>query len=146
MGLFEEQVPARDAADDEITLVHTPAYLERVKRDVAGLQHAAGYLSTGDTVVDEHSLDVARRAAGGAIAAVQAATLHKRAVFAIVRPPGHHAESSRGMGFCVFNNAAIAARAFLKEHGGRVLIADFDYHHGNGTQNASGKGISYMSS
>ncbi len=144
--LFSQRIPARDATDAEITLVHTPAYLEGVKREIARLNHAAGYLSTGDTVVDERSLQVARRAAGGALAAIETASSQHRAVFALVRPPGHHAESSRGMGFCVFNNAAIAARAFLKEHGGRVLIADFDYHHGNGTQDASGSGISYLSS
>lgn len=145
-GLFSHPVQARDATDGEVTLVHTAAYLERVKRDVARLQHAAGYLSTGDTAVDERSLAVARRAAGGAIAAVEAAASGQRAAFALVRPPGHHAEPARGMGFCVFNNAAIAARAFLKNHGGRVLIVDFDYHHGNGTQHASGNGISYVSS
>lgn len=144
--LFSEPVAARDATDAELTRVHTPAYLERVKRDISRLQHAAGYLSTGDTVVDERSLAVARRAAGGALAAVEATASASRGAFALVRPPGHHAESARGMGFCVFNNAAIAARAFIAEHGGRVLIADFDYHHGNGTQDVSGNGISYVSS
>ncbi|MGZ3529433.1 MAG: histone deacetylase family protein [Vulcanimicrobiaceae bacterium] len=146
-GQFGNRVAARDAADEEIVRVHSPAYLETVKREVgiAASQHVAGYLSTGDTVVDAHSLDVARRAAGGAIAAMEATVECCEPVFALVRPPGHHAEAARGMGFCVFNNAAIAARAFLATHGGRALVVDFDYHHGNGTQAISGNGLSYVS-
>lgn len=105
----------------------------------------AGYLSTGDTVVDERSLIVARRAAGGAIVAAETAFDREAATFAVVRPPGHHAESTRGMGFCVFNNAAIAARAMQARSGARILIVDFDYHHGNGTQAVSGNGLSYVS-
>jgi acetoin utilization deacetylase AcuC-like enzyme len=65
--------------------------------------------------------------------------------FALVRPPGHHAEPARGMGFCVFNNAALAARTFSLETGGNALIADIDYHHGNGTQALVGGGLSYIS-
>src|SRR5579884_403820 len=144
-GLLRNDIPARDATDDEIARVHAPAYLGTVRREVFALRGHAGYLSTGDTVVDERSLDVARRAAGGAIAAAQTAYERKQAAFAIVRPPGHHAESTRGMGFCVFNNAAIAARAIQAHTGARVLIADFDYHHGNGTQALSGNGVSYVS-
>ena len=144
-GAFE--VSARDASDDEILAAHSPRYLEKVKREVGRLGETAGYLSTGDTAVDERSLAVARRAAGGAIAAMEATIERAEASFAVIRPPGHHAESNRGMGFCIFNNAAIAARAFLRAaSGGRVLIADFDYHHGNGTQELSGNGISYLSS
>lgn len=105
----------------------------------------ARYLSTGDVVIDRNSLAAARRAAGGAIAAVEAAVAGREAVFALVRPPGHHAEPDRGMGFCLFNNVAIAARAYQAGGGGRVLIADFDYHHGNGTQAVAGDGLSYVS-
>ncbi|HEY8296632.1 MAG TPA: histone deacetylase [Candidatus Baltobacteraceae bacterium] len=144
-GQFGERVAARDASDEEIVRVHAPAYLETVKREVGSLEGVAGYLSTGDTLVDARSLAVARRAAGGAIAAMEAAVRYDAPVFALVRPPGHHAEGARGMGFCVFNNAAIAARAYLAAHGGRVLVVDFDYHHGNGTQAAAGDGLSYVS-
>lgn len=136
---------ARDASDEEIERVHSAGYVDTVRREVAAMRGHAGYLSTGDTVVDEHSLDVARRAAGGAIVAAQTAYERDEAVFAIVRPPGHHAESTRGMGFCVFNNAAIAARAIQAQSGARTLIVDFDYHHGNGTQAVSGEGLSYVS-
>ena len=144
-GALDSAIPARDAADAEIERVHTPGYVALVRDEVARLAGHAGYLSTGDTVVDEHSLDVALRAAGGAIVAAQTAFERNAATFAIVRPPGHHAESTRGMGFCVFNNAAIAARAVQAESGARVLVVDFDYHHGNGTQAVSGNGLSYVS-
>ncbi|MDQ2680576.1 MAG: histone deacetylase [Candidatus Eremiobacteraeota bacterium] len=144
-GYLDHLIPARDASDAEITRVHTSDYLQTVKREIHALRGYAAYLSTGDTLVDEHSLDAARRAAGGALAAMEISTERNAPAFALIRPPGHHAESRRGMGFCVFNNAAIAARAFLNRHGGRVLIVDFDYHHGNGTQELSGDGISYVS-
>jgi acetoin utilization deacetylase AcuC-like enzyme len=88
---------------------------------------------------------VARRAAGGAIAALDASVRFGEPVFALVRPPGHHAESARGMGFCLFNNVAVAARAFQAQHGGNVLVLDFDYHHGNGTEAVAGSGLSYVS-
>jgi acetoin utilization deacetylase AcuC-like enzyme len=136
---------ARDATDEEIERVHSPGYLDLVRTEISRLRGHAGYLSTGDTVVDEHSLAVARRAAGGAIVAAETAFERKDAVFALVRPPGHHAESGRGMGFCVFNNAAIAARAIQAQTGARALVVDFDYHHGNGTQAVSGEGLSYVS-
>jgi acetoin utilization deacetylase AcuC-like enzyme len=142
---LNDLLPARNASDAEIERVHSQEYLETVRREVQALHGHAGYLSTGDTVVDEGSLDVARRAAGGAIAAAEAAYDRNTAVFAIVRPPGHHAEPTRGMGFCVFNNAAIAARAIQVRGGVRTLVVDFDYHHGNGTQAVSGNGLSYVS-
>jgi acetoin utilization deacetylase AcuC-like enzyme len=135
---------ARDAGDDEILRVHAPTYLELARRETEGALEVR-YLSTGDTLVDASSLRVARRAAGGAIEAVLASVAGKEAVFALVRPPGHHAEPDRGMGFCLFNNVAIAARAFQAAFGGRVLVVDFDYHHGNGTEAVAGDGLSYVS-
>jgi acetoin utilization deacetylase AcuC-like enzyme len=140
---------ARDATDEELERVHTREYLELVTREVEAAErgHSARYLSTGDVVVDGKSLAVARRAAGGAIVAVEAAVDTREPAFALVRPPGHHAEPNAGMGFCIFNNVAVAARAYQARSGGagRVLVADFDYHHGNGTQAVAGNGLSYVS-
>jgi len=144
-GKLDELITPNDATDDDILRVHDRRYLKTVEHEIDALHGAAAYLSTGDTVVDSSSLGVARRAAGGALAAVDACIQYGAPVFALVRPPGHHAEPDRGMGFCIFNNVAIAARAFLARHGGRVLIVDFDYHHGNGTQRVAGDGLSYVS-
>ena len=143
-GLASDVMHPRDADDREIERVHTQRYVELVKREIGDLS-GPRYLSTGDVVVDARTLEVARRAAGGAINAMEAAVQSNAPVFALVRPPGHHAESARGMGFCVFNNAAIAARTYQAQAGGRVLLIDFDYHHGNGTQDAVGEGLSYVS-
>ena len=142
--MLVDTLAARDASDDEILRVHALKYLELARRETEGALEAQ-YLSTGDTLVDASSLRVARRAAGGAIEAVLASVAGKEAVFALVRPPGHHAEPDRGMGFCLFNNVAVAARAFQAGFGGRVLVVDFDYHHGNGTQAVAGGGLSYVS-
>ena len=144
LGAIGEALPARDATDEELERVHAADYLELVKRETSRL-HGARYLSTGDVVVDERSMAVARRAAGGAIAALEASVAYGEPVFALVRPPGHHAESARCMGFCLFNNVAVAARAYQAQHGGNVLVLDFDYHHGNGTEAIAGAGLSYVS-
>ncbi|HEX5275611.1 MAG TPA: histone deacetylase [Candidatus Rubrimentiphilum sp.] len=144
-GKFENVIAPRDATATEIERVHSSGYVDLVRAEVAGMADFAGYLSTGDTVIDVRSFNVARRAAGGAVVAMETAMHEGGSAFAVVRPPGHHAEARRGMGFCVFNNAAIAARAAQAQFGARTLIVDFDYHHGNGTQAVSGDGLSYVS-
>ena len=123
----------RSATSDELALCHTREYLAIAHRDVAS---GRPYLSTGDTDIGPNSFDVAARAAGGVLNAVDAVlTGRAHNAFCAVRPPGHHATASRGMGFCLFNNIAIGARYAQRKHGvGRVLIVDWDVHHGNGTQ------------
>jgi len=146
-GLAADRRDARDATRDELTLVHPASYVDLVHEEVERLGSTvpAAYLSTGDTIVDRASWDAAVRAAGATLSALDAAVNENRAAFAVVRPPGHHAEPRRGMGFCLFNNAGIAARAFVAKNGGRALVVDFDYHHGNGTEALVGNGVSYVS-
>lgn len=134
-GLLQRcrRIDARPITDAELLRCHTQRYLNTVRRDVA---YGRGQLSTGDTAISDDSEDVARLAAGGALAAVDAVLqgVVDRA-FALVRPPGHHAEANRGMGFCLFNNIALAARHAQAAHGiERLLILDWDVHHGNGTE------------
>ncbi len=125
--------PPRDATHEELLLCHTPHYLYTARQDVqAGLDQ----LSTGDTDICPRSWDVALRATGTCLNAVDLVMNREASnAFCIVRPPGHHASAGRGMGFCLFNNVAIAARYAKQKYGlDRVLIADWDVHHGNGTQ------------
>ena len=123
----------RVATDDELALVHSREYIALVDREIA---QKRGQLSTGDTPINPHSGAAARIAAGCALSAVDAIYSGEvQNAFCVVRPPGHHAGPSRGMGFCLFNSVAIAARYAQRKHGAaRVLIADWDVHHGNGTQ------------
>jgi acetoin utilization deacetylase AcuC-like enzyme len=121
------------ATIDWVEKVHTPEYISTVKKDV---QSGARQLSTGHTLLCRDSFDVALWAAGAALLACDEVMAGKaERAFCAIRPPGHHAGADRGMGFCIFNNAAIAARYLQKQHGlDRVLIIDWDVHHGNGTQ------------
>jgi len=132
-------IEPRVASEDEIAAVHDPFYIETV----AKTEGRAFSRLDADTGVSSRSYLVARLAAGGLLNAVdalldpQSANRNPRSVFAFVRPPGHHAEPQRGMGFCLFNNIAIAAEYAIEKHGlKRVLIVDWDLHHGNGTQKA----------
>src|SRR6185295_3554113 len=126
-------VAPRPATEDEILRVHTPQYLKLVRAEIEAGRRT---LSTGDTDISSGSLGAALAAAGTVVSAVDAVVGGRaRHAFCAVRPPGHHASQARGMGFCVFNNIAIGARHAARRHGiGRILIADWDVHHGNGTQ------------
>ena len=128
-------ISSRKVTEEELKLVHDPGYLALLRREAANVQ-GLKELSTGDTLISRDSLDVAHLAAGGVLAAVDAVMKGAvRNAFCAVRPPGHHATATRAMGFCIFNNVAIAARYVQKVRGvKRVLIVDWDYHHGNGTQ------------
>ncbi|THJ19401.1 MAG: histone deacetylase [Nitrospira sp. CG24D] len=129
------RIEPRMAEDEWITRVHTAAYLASLKQHAP----ASGRVSLDpDTSMSPGSLTAAYLATGGALAAVDAImTKQVDHVFCAVRPPGHHAEASRAMGFCLLNNVAIAARYAQKKHGlSRVLIVDWDVHHGNGTQHS----------
>lgn len=129
------RIEPRMAEDEWITTVHTAAYLASLKQHAP----ASGRVSLDpDTSMSPGSLTAAYLAAGGALAGIDA-IMAKQVdhVFCAVRPPGHHAEANRAMGFCLLNNVAIAARYAQKKHGlSRVLIVDWDVHHGNGTQHS----------
>jgi len=121
---------AEAAPESALSRVHTPRYLALLR----GVAAQGGGRLDADTVMCAASYDAARYAAGAAVAAVRLA-LEGKPSFAAVRPPGHHALADVAMGFCLLNNVVIAARAALEEMGvSRVLIVDWDVHHGNGTQ------------
>lgn len=126
-------IDPRRATEDEIALVHSRRYVRTAKGEI---EHGFGELSTGDTHVGPQSFDAALHATGAVLNAVDlVAHGEARNAFCIVRPPGHHATPDRGMGFCIFNSIAVAARYAQVRHGvKRVLILDWDVHHGNGTQ------------
>jgi acetoin utilization deacetylase AcuC-like enzyme len=129
--LDHRDAPAADRA--QLERVHTAAYIDSIFASVpkAGIHHL-----DPDTAMNPFSLRAALRAAGAVVYAVDLVLSgEKKTAFCSVRPPGHHAERERAMGFCFFNNVAIGAAHALEHHGlKRVCIADFDVHHGNGTE------------
>lgn len=133
-GLLDqlETKSPRDALREEIELVHSPSYVDLVRR-VA--ESGGGHLDM-DTALSSSSYDAALRAAGALLESVDRILSGEiRSAFCLVRPPGHHALPSRGMGFCLFNNVAVAAKYAIRRKGlEKVMIIDWDAHHGNGTQ------------
>jgi acetoin utilization deacetylase AcuC-like enzyme len=130
-SLAREQAP--QAPREAIACVHPPSYIEAIEKATP----AEGLVRLdADTSMSPGSFEAALRAAGGAVLAVDEVMARKAAnAFVATRPPGHHAETATPMGFCLFNNAAIAARHAQARHGAeRVAIVDFDVHHGNGSQ------------
>lgn len=121
-------IKPRKADYEDIALAHTQRYIEKIKN------FGTGYLD-GDTYMSENSLEASLSAAGAVIEAVERCKNNEiRRAFCAVRPPGHHAEADRAMGFCIFNNIAVGARYAQKVGYKKVFIIDFDVHHGNGTQ------------
>jgi acetoin utilization deacetylase AcuC-like enzyme len=136
-----KQVPVRRVREEEIGLVHTAAYLSDVTRAVPG---HSGYLDE-DTFFSPGSWEAALAAAGAAVDLTRASLDGQFARgFGVVRPPGHHAEPDRAMGFCILNNVAIAAACARARGAARVAIVDWDVHHGNGTQAAFWRDPSVM--
>ena len=126
-----ERVTAEPVSRDTLTAVHPTGYVEAIR----ALSERGGGMIDADTVASRGSYDAALHAAGAAVGLVDRLLLHEAPTgFSAGRPPGHHAETARAMGFCLFNNVAVAARHAIYAHGlARVLILDWDVHHGNGT-------------
>ena len=131
-GLRRAEAPL--ATPEQLALAHPAGYVETILSIRPGPRERVQL--DGDTAMNHGSAEAAQRAAGAAVAAVDAVCGGEaRRAFCATRPPGHHAEPSRPMGFCFFANAVVAARHAQRAHGlGRVAILDFDVHHGNGTQ------------
>lgn len=142
-GLVDQQclITPAAASYSQLCRTHTAKYVDLVAKEsseaaVALAADGSLYLSTGDVSVSPDAFAIAALAAGGAIAAVDAVFSGVAdTAFALVRPPGHHATRAAGMGFCLLNNIAVAARHAQSRYGvERMLIVDWDVHHGNGTQ------------
>jgi len=135
-GLLERMVaiPARQASTRHLEMVHSWELVAQVR---AKADEGGGWLDP-DTYVTPASYEAALWAVGGCLAALDAVLAREvDAAFCLVRPPGHHATPTKAMGFCLFNNVAVATKVALEEKGlERVAIVDFDVHHGNGTQDA----------
>jgi acetoin utilization deacetylase AcuC-like enzyme len=127
-----KSIQPHPASVESIEAVHDPSHVRKVET----LCEQGGGMLDPDTYVGPESYGAALMAAGGVMAAVDAVMNKKvKNAFCAVRPPGHHAERNRAMGFCIFNNVAVGARYVQKRWGlGKVLIVDWDVHHGNGTQ------------
>lgn len=129
-GLWEslKHIPRRKATVEDILRVHTSEYLERITSGIIGQLEDETWLS-------EHSAEAAFFAAGSVLEAIDRARQSEfQRAFCAVRPPGHHAEAAHAMGFCIFNNVAVAARYAQSVGMRKIFIIDFDVHHGNGTQ------------
>ena len=133
--LVRREAPLRDDTEMYIARAHTKEHLEHIRHVAAGRGHGSMHIDA-DTVVSPGTWEASVRAVGAGLDAVDAVMSGAAAnVFCQVRPPGHHAESHKAMGFCLFNNVAIAAHYARAKHGAeRVAVVDFDVHHGNGTQ------------
>jgi acetoin utilization deacetylase AcuC-like enzyme len=127
------RLPRRTATVAELLLAHEAYYHDVVYRDVESFAHQ---LRTGDTAICEESYDITREATGAVLTAIDAVMNGDvSSAFCAVRPPGHHATATRGMGFCIFNHIAIAARYLQQTYGlKKIAIIDWDVHHGNGTE------------
>ena len=122
-------VEPRAATREELALAHGPAYLDELEAT-----RGRAVMLDADTYTSPESLEIAAFAAGAAVQAMEHAAETQEPTFALVRPPGHHAERDRAMGFCLYNNVAVAAAAALQRGVPRVAVVDIDVHHGNGTQ------------
>lgn len=134
-GLKREEAPLREDVEEQILLAHPAGHLAGMRGLAEAALKSPRHID-GDTIVSAGTWEAALRGVGAGLAAVDAVISGRAAnAFCQVRPPGHHAEANRAMGFCLFSNAAIAGLYARRKHGAeRIAIVDFDVHHGNGTQ------------